>query len=86
MSFDFSSLFTMVALDYTNDLTLTVIYDDKKLKPRLERRILKFCYYYAPRTFISLLEFELTTKKMVLPWDPLLVQCQIPMGSPLDPL
>ena len=39
--FDFSSLFTMVPLAYTNDLTLKGIYCDKKIETKISRKDIK---------------------------------------------
>ena len=73
--FNVSSLFPTVPLDYTIDLALKRICDDKEFKPKLVERIWKICYCYVPGTLISLLKIIFTNKKMVLPRDPLLFQC-----------
>ena len=41
ISFDVSSLFTMVPLDYTIDLTLKGIYDDKEIENKISRKDMK---------------------------------------------
>ena len=41
ISFDVSSLFTMVPLDYTIDLTLKQIYGDKEIKIKISRKDMK---------------------------------------------
>ena len=41
ISFDVSSLFTMVPLDYTIDLTLRRIYDDKENETKISRKDVK---------------------------------------------
>ena len=41
ISFDVSSLFTMVPLDYTIDLTLKRIYDDKENETKISRKDVK---------------------------------------------
>lgn len=38
ISFDVSSLFTMVLLDYTVDLTLKRIYGDKNIETKISRK------------------------------------------------
>ena len=41
ISFDVSSLFTMVLLDYTVDLTLKRIYCDKNIETKISRKGIK---------------------------------------------
>lgn len=41
ISFNVSSLFTMVSLDYTIDVTFKQIYDDKEIKTRIGRKDIK---------------------------------------------
>ena len=84
ISFDACSLFTVVPLDYTIDLTLKRIYGDKKIENNISRKdwknllllSTKICCYYVPKTFISLSKIKFANKKMVLPWDLHLVQCR----------
>ena len=41
ISFDVTSLFTMVPLDYTIDLVLKRIYDDKEIQTKINRTEMK---------------------------------------------
>ena len=65
---DVSSLFTAVPLDYTTDITMKRSYGNKVIKTKIGR-MSKICSCYVPRKIIF------GNKKMVFPWDPLLVQC-----------
>ena len=62
ISFDACSLFTMVPLDYTIDLTLKRIYGDKKIENNISRKdwknllllSTKICCYYPPKNLLLL--------------------------------
>ena len=91
ISFDACSLFTMVPLDYTIDLTLKRIYGDNKIENNISRKdwknllllSTKICCYYPPKNLLLL-----CTKNVHFTFENKICQQKngVAMGSPLGPV
>ena len=75
ISFDVTSLFTMVPLDYTIDLVLKRIYDDKEIQTKISRMEMKKLLLLCTKSIHFTFQNEIYQQRD-----------DVAMGTPLGPV